>query len=98
MDQNPVDDELKQMDESNDQLNRQLNVAVSLGDPIQSLRLQKSVIVSPDTTIAAVTKAMLDNSVGCVLVEKDDRLAGVFTERDIMRRILGRGLDHKKSP
>lgn len=96
MDQNPVDDELKQMDESNDQLNRQLNVAVSLGDPIQSLRLQKSVIVSPDTTIAAVTKAMLDNSVGCVLVEKDDRLAGVFTERDIMRRILGRGLDHKK--
>lgn len=96
MDQNPIDDELKQMDESNDQLNRKLNVAVSLGDPISSLRLQKSVIVSPKTSIADVTKAMLDNSVGCVLVEKEGKLAGIFTERDIMRRILGRGFDHKK--
>lgn len=97
MNHDPVDDELRQMNENDDQLNHKLEVSVTLGDPIRSLKLQKAVIVEPETTIAEVTKAMLTESVGCVLVGKNGKLAGVFTERDIIRKILGRGYDHDKA-
>jgi len=96
MNHDPLEDELQQKEEPESRLNGKLNVAISLGDPIRSLRLQPSVAVKPDTTIAEVTKRMIDKSVGCVLVENRGKLAGIFTERDIMRRILGLGLDHKK--
>ena len=96
MNHGPLDDEFKQMQESDNQLNHKLTVAISLGDPIRSLKLQKSVIVSPDTPVADATQAMLEKSVGCVLIEDKGKLAGIFTERDIMRRVLGRGFDHKK--
>jgi len=96
MSHDPVDDELKQMDENADQLDHKIEVSVTLGDPIRALKLQKSVIVDPGTSIAEVTDSMSRESVGCALVENNGKLVGIFTERDIMRKILGRGYDHQK--
>jgi CBS domain-containing protein len=41
--------------------------------------------------IVAVAQRMADRNVGAVLVLKDRRLAGIMTERDLMRAV-GRGL------
>jgi CBS domain-containing protein len=41
--------------------------------------------------IVAVAQRMADRNVGAVLVLEDGRLAGIMTERDLMRA-LGRGL------
>lgn len=48
--------------------------------------------VTPDATAASAIAAMCDAGIGCVLVVQDDRLLGVFSERDVMRRIALRGL------
>ena len=49
--------------------------------------------VQRNTTVAAAVHTMAANNVGIVAVLDDDRLCGVFSERDVVRRVLDRGLD-----
>lgn len=46
-----------------------------------------------EASVQEAVKVMVDNGVGSVLVMNDDRLAGLFTERDLMRRVAYAGLD-----
>lgn len=56
-------------------------------------RLRRSgVAVGPDRTIAHVARVMERSGVGVVAVVDDDRLVGVVTDRDLVRRGLARGL------
>jgi CBS domain-containing protein len=49
--------------------------------------------VSPMATVAEAVSEMNRNRVGSVLVLDGARLVGIFTERDVLRRIVGAGLD-----
>lgn len=52
------------------------------------------VSVAPTATVRAAAALMNERSVGGVLVvDEDKRLLGVFTERDILRRVVVAGLD-----
>jgi CBS domain-containing protein len=53
--------------------------------------------VSPHATIAEAVAEMNRNRVGSVLVLDGGRIAGIFTERDVLRRVVGAGLDPKRS-
>ncbi len=49
--------------------------------------------VRPEQTVAEAVALMRQQRVGCVLVcRDDDHLVGLFTERDLMRRVLAAGL------
>lgn len=48
--------------------------------------------VTPTQTIAEAVQLMRDHKVGCVLVCSDGRIVGIFTERDLLRRVLAAGL------
>jgi CBS domain-containing protein len=48
--------------------------------------------VSPDQSVAEAVDLMRRQRVGCLLVCQDDRLVGIFTERDLMRRVLAADL------
>jgi CBS domain-containing protein len=45
----------------------------------------------PDQTVAEAVNLMRRENVGCLLVCDQDRLVGIFTERDLMRRVLAVG-------
>jgi len=45
-------------------------------------------MVDPGTTVVEAARQMNDRGVGSVLVMKDGSLAGIFTERDLMRRVV----------
>ena len=51
--------------------------------------------VPPTVTIADAVAEMNRNRVGSVLVIDDGRLVGIFTERDVLRRVVGAGIDPK---
>ena len=44
-------------------------------------------------TIRAAVQLMLEKRLGAVLVERDGRSVGIFTERDLMRRVVAAGID-----
>ena len=49
--------------------------------------------VQRNATVATACSTMAENNVGIVAVLDGDRLCGVFSERDVVRRIVDRGLD-----
>lgn len=49
--------------------------------------------VEPTATASEAIRIMNDANVGCVLVIDTDGLVGVFTERDVLRRVVDQGLD-----
>jgi CBS domain-containing protein len=50
------------------------------------------------TTVADAVRAMAAHNVGIVSVLEGDKLVGVFSERDVVRRVVDRGLDPARTP
>lgn len=68
---------------------------------IATLLEQKSgaIFTIPSTvTVAEAVQEMNAHKVGSVLVMSGLRLAGIFTERDVLRRVVGDNLDPKLTP
>jgi len=49
-------------------------------------------------TVAEAVRTMAANNVGIVAVLDGDRLVGVFSERDVVRKVVARGLDPARTP
>jgi CBS domain-containing protein len=55
-------------------------------------------MVQRDATVAEAVRVMAAHNVGIVTVLDGDRLVGVFSERDLVRRVVDRGLDAARTP
>lgn len=53
--------------------------------------------VPPTVTVADAVAEMNRHRVGSVLVIDGGRLLGIFTERDVLRRVVGAGIDPKSA-
>src|SRR5204863_3079168 len=51
------------------------------------------VAVSPFTPLSQAIEAMKNDEGGCVIISDDGRVAGIFTERDLLTRVLGEKVD-----
>jgi CBS domain-containing protein len=60
-------------------------------DSVSRLHPAAPLKVSPSHTVAEAVEAMCRQNVGCVLVCEGDRVRGIFTERDLLRRVLAQG-------
>ncbi len=47
----------------------------------------KLVYTTPDTTVKDAVKQMVRRNVGSILIVEDDKLVGIFTERDLMKLV-----------
>src|SRR3954447_16590765 len=47
----------------------------------------------PGTTVAEAARIMAEGRCGSVLVLEEGRLLGIFTERDLLNRVVGAGRD-----
>ncbi|RFA29054.1 hypothetical protein CAI21_11475 [Alkalilimnicola ehrlichii] len=54
--------------------------------------------VSPDATVTAAVHLMNEKNIGAVAVVEDGKLVGIFTERDVLRRVIDRDLDPGATP
>src|SRR5437016_11946530 len=62
--------------------------------PIRSIiGEQKPISAGAETSVAAAAKLMKRHRIGALLVMKSGRLAGIFTERDALFRVLAEGRD-----
>ncbi len=59
---------------------------------------QKPLTRPPETTVFDAVSAMSDKNYGSVIVvDAQDKVIGVVTERDVMNKLVGKGLDAKKT-
>jgi CBS domain-containing protein len=65
-----------------------------LNEPVRSVMGRKPLVVAePDASVSAAAGLMAQHEVGAVLVVEDGRLVGIFTERDIVFRVVAQGRD-----
>lgn len=55
--------------------------------PISALRLSKAVMVSPQAAVREAIDLMRRDRVGAVAVVESGRVVGIFTDRDVLRRV-----------
>lgn len=68
-----------------------------IGDLLRSGRAL--VFVNPDSSIEETVRLMDSHNVGSVLVlDERTELCGIFTERDLVKRVVSKGLDPVKTP
>ncbi|MBI5238949.1 MAG: CBS domain-containing protein [Elusimicrobia bacterium] len=53
--------------------------------------------VPPDTTAAEAARRMKKSNIGSLFVGDPGKPAGIFTERDLARRVVAEGLDPEKT-
>ena len=54
--------------------------------------------LGPGATVLDAARLMNDRHIGSVVIVDDDRLVGIFTERDVMRRIVAEQRDPASTP
>jgi CBS domain-containing protein len=54
---------------------------------------RKLLVAPPETTVLQASQMMAKKRVGAVLVVEQERLTGIFTERDAVFRVIARKLD-----
>lgn len=62
-------------------------------EKVGSLMERKLLTVPPEMTVREAASLMARRGVGAVMVVRDGGLAGIFTERDVVFRVIARGLD-----
>ena len=71
---------------------------LALQQPIDLSDLQPVVGVTPEMTISEVVDTMLTKRVGCVVITEDEQLVGLFTERDLLCKVVPKGIDISSTP
>jgi len=62
--------------------------------PVRSVMERRKVLkAAPETLVSKAAKLMAAKNVGAIMVIEDDQLVGIFTERDVVFRVVARGLD-----
>jgi len=55
------------------------------------LKARRVVTTSPPATVRQATRLMNDHAIGSLLITSGGRLLGIFTERDVLRRVVAEG-------
>ncbi len=64
---------------------------------IAALATRKIVRASPDDTVQDAIEMMCEHNVGAVLIMSGGSIDSIFTERDVVRRVLAAGLEPRKT-
>ena len=83
------DDELKEMYESKRNTGVTLDQAISPSDSLSTLTQGKFVVLNEQATLRDAIDSIQKYHIGCILLEKDKKITGIFTERDIVQNIVG---------
>jgi CBS domain-containing protein len=84
-----VEDQLR--DDRPEEISPQRLYEHLIREPIGKSAPRPAVAVNLRTSVTDAIALMKQHSIGCVLVEADRRLVGIFTERDVLTKVVDSG-------
>jgi CBS domain-containing protein len=70
-----------------------------LDNSVRSVMRRRSLLkAAPDISVADAARRMAKRNVGAIVLIENERLVGIFTERDIVFRVVARDLDPARTP
>ena len=91
-----LDDEMQEMFEHQNRIPKTLSNE-TIGQPIKALELTPPPVVDMATTVEQAVALMQQRKIGCVLVVREGVLTGIFTERDVLLKMLNKKVDYVKA-
>ena len=82
-------DEIDEMYEMKENNNLNLGKGITPTDPIKTLLGRKFIVLNEKITLREAIDNIQEQHIGCVLLENDKKISGIFTERDIVQKIVG---------
>ena len=58
---------------------------------VEEILMQKGpdiIVATSTTTVLEAAKLMSEDNIGSVIIRNDDEISGIFTERDLLRRVV----------
>ena len=77
---------LSEFDDAYD--DKELMRGALVAKPLSDLDLRTPIVVDAGATVVAAVGAMNEHRTGCVLVQRDGKLVGIFTERDVLTKVI----------
>lgn len=68
---------------------KQIASESDLARPISSLRCSAARSIAPEESVREAIKLMRQDVTGAVVVVSDGKVAGIFTERDVLKKVAG---------
>ena len=90
-----IDDELNQMYGEESESEDKIAKAIKLTDDIFSIGIKKAILKKEDASIKSVIESMQTSHSSCILIIKNNKITGIFTERDVVTKIVARNIDLK---
>ena len=95
-----IEEEERIIEERESSSEPNLEFALSIHEPIEKILYPEPVVVPPYTKVIDAINLFNEKDVGCVLIVNPDnqKLIGIFTERDVIRKLVNKGHDlHKET-
>ena len=83
------DDEFNEMYESTGKTGITLDKGISPSDPLSTLTQEKFIVLNEQATLRDAIDSIQKYHIGCILLENNHKITGIFTERDIVQHIVG---------
>ena len=89
------EEEERILEERNKDFEPNLEFSLSIREPIEKIFYRQPVLVNSDIKIIEAIDLFNEKDVGCVLVvdKSTKRLIGIFTERDVIRKVIHAKVD-----
>jgi len=92
-----IEEELTIMDERGSGTSDVIATGINIEDPIRTLDLAPVISAISGTNLKDVIELLNERRIGCVTVIDDDGdTIGIFTERDVLRKVINRDIDLSK--
>ena len=64
---------------------------------VRDVMVSDPVTVPPNASVREIAKIMKEKNIGSVIVVENDRMVGIVTEEDLIRRVLAEGKDPERT-
>ena len=88
-----LNDEFNQMYGKESESENKIAKAIKLTDNISSIGIKKAILKDEDSSIQSVIESMQTTHSSCILLINNDKITGIFTERDVVTKIVSRNVD-----
>jgi len=64
---------------------------------VEDIMIETVITVDASATIMKAVKIMNENEIGCLVVTRNSRAVGIITERDLLKRVIGKSKNPNKT-
>src|ERR1700730_15926456 len=69
-----------------------------LRETLKNALSNRGLILDEQTPLDQALRQMREHRQGCILVTRDGKLSGIFTERDVLMKVVGTNIDLERTP